>query len=128
MFILTAPQNLARFMNDVLACPQSYTSYIHKLTTKMPLLNPDLSFFENTVDLGKLIRIYTVSHTASTHAYTVKPVLRGHKKRRPKMVLKTDYCLMKAKSIAECSKRSILQYFQPSLSYNLSLRSSFCLF
>ena len=32
------------------------------------------------------------------------------------------------KSIAECSKGSILQYFPPSLSYRLSLRSSFFLF
>ena len=38
-----------------------------------------------------------------------------------KLVFKTDYCLMHVKSIAECSKR-------PSLSYNLSLRSLFCLF
>ena len=35
---------------------------------------------------------------------------------------------MQVKSIAECSKGSILQYFQPSLSYHLSLRSLFCLF
>ena len=28
---------------------------------------------------------------------------------------------------AECSKGSILQYFQPSLSYHLSIRSMFCL-
>ena len=35
---------------------------------------------------------------------------------------------MQVKSIAECSNGSILQYFRPSLSYNLSLRSLFCLF
>ena len=35
---------------------------------------------------------------------------------------------MQVKSIAECSKGSILQYFRPSLSYCLSLRSLFCLF
>ena len=35
---------------------------------------------------------------------------------------------MQVKSIAECSKRSILQYFRISLSYHLSLRSVFCLF
>ena len=35
---------------------------------------------------------------------------------------------MQVKSIAECSKGSILQYFWPSSSYNLSLRSLFCLF
>ena len=35
---------------------------------------------------------------------------------------------MQVKSIAECSPWSILQYFWPSLSYYLSLRSFFCLF
>ena len=35
---------------------------------------------------------------------------------------------MQVKRIADCSKRSILQYFRPSLSYHLSLRSLFCLF
>ena len=60
--------------------------------------------------------------------YTVKPVLRGPSKRRPKLIIKTDCRLMQVKSIAECSKGSILQYFQPSLSYHLSLRPLFCLF
>ena len=32
-----------------------------------------------------------------------KPVLSGHSKRRPKLAIKTDYRLMQAKSIAECS-------------------------
>ena len=35
---------------------------------------------------------------------TVKPVLSGHSKRRPKLIFKTDYRLMQVKSIAECSK------------------------
>ena len=35
---------------------------------------------------------------------TVKPVLSGHSKRRPKMVFKTDYPLMQVKSTAVCSK------------------------
>ena len=35
---------------------------------------------------------------------------------------------MQVKSIAECSKWSILQYFRPSLSYQLLLRSLFYLF
>ena len=52
----------------------------------------------------------------------------GHPQKDSKLVFKTDYCLMQVKSIAECSKGSILQYFQPSLSYYLSLRSLFCLF
>ena len=45
-----------------------------------------------------------------------------------KMVFKTNYHLMQVKSIVQCSKGSILQYFRPSLSYHLSLRSMFCLF
>ena len=44
------------------------------------------------------------------------------------MFFKTNYRLMQVKSIAECSKASILQYFRPSFSYHLSLRSLFCLF
>ena len=40
---------------------------------------------------------------------------------------KTNYCLMQVKSMAECTERNILQYFRPSLSYRLSLRSLFCL-
>ena len=34
---------------------------------------------------------------------TVKPVLSGHSKRRPKLVFKTDYSLMQVKSIVEHS-------------------------
>ena len=62
------------------------------------------------------------------HSTTVKPVLISHSKRTQKLVFRTDYCLMQAKSIAECSKGSILQYFRPSLSYHFSLRHLFCLF
>ena len=44
------------------------------------------------------------------------------------MGFKATYRLMQVKSIAECSKWSILQYFRPSLSYQLSLRPLFYLF
>ena len=44
------------------------------------------------------------------------------------LVFKTAYRLMQVKSIAECSMGSILQYFRPSLSYHLSLRSLIGLF
>ena len=57
-----------------------------------------------------------------TADYTVKPVLSSHSKK------KTNYLLMQVKSIAECSKGSILQSFRPALSYHLLLRSLFCLF
>ena len=59
---------------------------------------------------------------------TVKPVQNGYTKKDPKLVFKTNTRLMQVKSIAECSKGSILHYFRPSLSYHLSLRSLFCLF
>ena len=49
---------------------------------------------------------------------TVQPVLSSHLKENPKLVFKTNYRLMQVKSIAECSKGSILQYFRPSLSYH----------
>ena len=52
----------------------------------------------------------------------------GHSQKDRKLVFKTNYCLMQVKSIAECSKGSILQYFRPSLSHHLLLRSLFCLF
>ena len=51
-----------------------------------------------------------------------------HSQKDQKLVFNTNYCLMQVKSIAECSMGSILQYFRPSLSYHLSLRSLFCLF
>ena len=54
---------------------------------------------------------------------TVKPVLCSHSK-RSKLVFNADYRFMQVKSIAECSKGSILQYFRPSLCYHLSLRSA----
>ena len=46
----------------------------------------------------------------------------------PKIVFETNNRLMDVKSIAECSKGSILQYFRPPLSYHLSLRLLFYLF
>ena len=52
-------------------------------------------------------------------ANTVKPVLSSHLKEDKKLGFKTDYCLMQVKSIAECSKGSILQYFRPSLGYHV---------
>ena len=59
---------------------------------------------------------------------TVKPVLSSHSQKDRKLVFKTDYRLMQVKSIAECSKGSIRQYFRPSLTYHLPLRPFFCLF
>ena len=57
-----------------------------------------------------------------------KTCLKQPFKKKTKIGFKTNYCLMQVKSIAECPKGSILQYFRPSLSYHLSLRYLFCLF
>ena len=56
---------------------------------------------------------------------TVKPVLSGHSKIDKTNVLKTNGNLMKVKSIAECSKGSILQYFWPALSDSWSWKPIF---
>ena len=80
----------------------------------------------------KAKRILSVCDDLFEHTYQMRgnggpeSVLSGHsKKENQNMVFKTDYGKMHVKSIAECFW-SILQYFQPSLSYNLSLRSLFC--
>ena len=59
---------------------------------------------------------------------TVKPVWNSHSRKYQNLAFKNNFRLMQVKSIAECSKGSILQYFRPSLGYHLSLRSLFCLF
>ena len=51
-----------------------------------------------------------------------------HVSKRQKIVFQDNFCLIQFKSIAKCSKGSILQYFRSSLSYHLSLKASFCLF
>ena len=40
----------------------------------------------------------------SHRTITVKPVLSGHLKIRPKLALKTNYRLIQVESIAECSR------------------------
>ena len=42
---------------------------------------------------------------------TVKPVLSGHSKRRPKLVFNADYRFMQVKSIAEGEHSAILSTF-----------------
>ena len=75
--------------------------------------------------------VITIFNFISTHApvstYS-KPCLKRPLQKDQKIIFfKTNYRLMQVKRIAECSKGSILQYFRPSLSYHLSLRSLFCL-
>ena len=57
-----------------------------------------------------------------------KTCLKWPLKKNTKLVFNNNYRFMQVKSIAECSKGSILHYFWPSLIYHLSLRPLFCLF
>ena len=59
---------------------------------------------------------------------TVKPVLSGQSKRRPKISLQDRLSLNAGQKYCRMLSWSILQYFRPSLSYHLSLRPLFCLF
>ena len=71
-------------------------------------------------NFGSVLYLHTlVCICTLTDDDTVKPFLSDHWKK------KTNYHLMKVKSIAECSKGSILKYFWPSLSYHLLSRSLF---
>ena len=59
---------------------------------------------------------------------TVKPVLNSHLKRRPKVGFQDRLSLNAGQKYCRMLEVSILQYFQPSLSYHLSSRLLFCLF
>ena len=61
-------------------------------------------------------------HRKTSESNYNKTCLKRPLKKRPKIVFKTDYRLMQVNIL-----RSILQYFHPSLSYHLTLRSLFCL-
>ena len=58
-------------------------------------------------NIGKFKRISGTLYLNLTEI----PVLNDHYQKDQKLVFKTNYRLMQVKSIAECSKRSILQYF-----------------
>ena len=58
----------------------------------------------------------------SNYIYCSATFVKRPLSKRPNMVFKTDFRLMQVKSIAECFQMSILQYFRPLLSYQLSLR------
>ena len=59
---------------------------------------------------------------------TVKPVLSGHSKWRPKIGFQNRLSLNAGQKYCRMLSMSILQYFGPPLSYHLSLRPFFCLF
>ena len=59
--------------------------------------------------------------------YTLISVFSDHSQKDQKWFYKANYRLMQVKSIAECSKGSILQYFRPAFGYLVTLRP-FCIF
>ena len=59
---------------------------------------------------------------------TVKPVISSHTKRRPKISLQDRLLLHAGQKYCRMLQESILQYFQPPLSYHLSLRPLLRLF
>ena len=66
----------------------------------------------NSID--NLIEMHKVHDAKCNYLFgSVKPVFKGHSQKDRKFVFKTNYRLMQVKSIAECSKGSILQYFRP---------------
>ena len=93
-------------------CIRKSVQCIQAKTTWLPTLRV-------TLILCKLLPLYVVKYSKTS----VKRPLS----KRP-IVFKTNYRSIQVKSIAECSHVSILQYFRPSLSNHLSLRSLFCLF
>ena len=80
-----------------------------------------------TLTLFLLIILYVPCCDSGMFEHTVKPVKNDHSKNN-KLVFKTNYRLMQAKSIGGWSKGTILQCFRPSLTYHSSLRSLFCPF
>ena len=66
-----------------------------------------MAYSENLFDIiafGKCEDPYTKND------YIVKPVLSGHSQKDQKWFSRPNIVLMQVKSIAECSKGSILQY------------------
>ena len=61
-------------------------------------------------------------------ARTVKTCVKQPLSKRPKIGFQDQLLLNAGQKYCRMLQESILQYFQPSLSYHLSLRSLFCLF
>ena len=86
-------------INMYLHCANSYTTILMSLIKK-----------KNS----------TISAMISAHAVLLKNSktrVKTATQKDQKLVFMTNYTLMKVKSIAECSKGSILQYFRPSSSF-----------
>ena len=68
--------------------------------------------------LSSLIWVHIVCNTG--HQSTVKPVLRGHSKRRP-IFFQDQLSYNAGQKYCRMLQESILQYLQPSLSYHLNI-------
>ena len=83
-------------------------------------LDPDQDRCFVIPDLGSnCLQLQKTSHLLEGN--TVKPVLSGHSKRRPKIGFQDQLSL-------NAGQKYFLKYFRPLLSYHLSLRLLFCLF
>ena len=121
--VLLASQTLKSLMFCIIQCKLNICISILKCIQVLHILHTDRRFQIQKVAIPVIIV------KKSLFLYS-KTCVKGHIQKDRKLVFKIDYCLMLVKSIAECSKWSILQCFQPSLSYmyQLSLRPLFCLF
>ena len=124
--------NLSCFSRCLLSFSNFSKNYFRNTISVAKGLNPDQDRHSVGPDLVLSVckgykQTTKVAASKERVNYTVKPVLKGHSQKDQKLVFETNYGLMQVKSIAECSKGSILQYFRPSLTYQLSLRPLFCL-
>ena len=104
----------------------------YNLGTRSPEKSTYLNFFlisQPKHMLWVLKRTFSMSHWVSKHMCKIlrQNILLIWIKKTKNWFSRPNYGLMQVKSIAECSPWGILQYFRPSLSYHLSLRSLFCL-
>ena len=88
------------------------------------LMKNPILLYANKKGADQLVNV----HSPIISFVTVKPVLSGHSKRRPKIVFQDRLSLNADQTYCRMLQKSILQYFRPSLSYHLSLRPLFCLF
>ena len=88
------------------------------------VLKHDYSIIEGQwMTAAKLTTILRyITRPPDKSALSITSLKQPHSKKGQKWVFKTNYRLMQVKSIAECSKGSILQYMWPALSYHMALR------
>ena len=85
------------------------------------------------ISCGNVFSFYRLIHywfTYDENSYnntTVKLVLSGHEKKRPKIGFQDRLSLTASQKNCRMLQKSILQYFRPSLSYHMSLKT-LCLF